>query len=107
MSPYHLVYFTPKTLKLCVETAGFDVVSIKSHESFSGWFLVVMRSLISTHNKNSSERLACRANRKASLTEHLYRIAMVATGVVLWPLRLIQGELGYGDEIVLIARKQN
>jgi hypothetical protein len=42
---------------------------------------------------------------RAALVEHVYRLAMVATGLVLFPLRWFQATLGYGDELVCLARK--
>jgi hypothetical protein len=34
-------------------------------------------------------------------------MAMAAAGLVTWPLRALQGRLGYGDELLLIARREN
>ena len=44
--PYHLLYFTPVTLRRAVERAGFNVVQVKTHESFSGWMLPISRTLL-------------------------------------------------------------
>jgi hypothetical protein len=41
-----------------------------------------------------------------SLVEHPYRLAMVAAGAITWPLRRLQGALGRGDELVMVARAE-
>jgi hypothetical protein len=43
---------------------------------------------------------------RAAVVEHPYRLAMVAAGVVTWPLRRVQGALGRGDELVMVARAE-
>jgi 2-polyprenyl-3-methyl-5-hydroxy-6-metoxy-1,4-benzoquinol methylase len=102
--PYHLMYFTPATLRRTVEQAGFVVEWQMTHESFSGWFLATLRTLLKTHQSQASVRTATRDARGISLVEHAYRFTMVSIGVITFPLRFIQGRLGKGDEIVLIAR---
>lgn len=42
-----------------------------------------------------------------SLVEHPYRLAMVAAGAVTWPLRRLQGVLGRGDELLMVARAES
>lgn len=102
--PYHLSYFTPGTLRRAVERTGFDIVSVKTHDSFSGWFLAVLRSLWGSPLRDARKRRAARAARAASWLEHPYRIAMVLAGGATFPLRYLQGSLGYGDEAVILAR---
>lgn len=101
--PYHLTYFTPETLRQVLEKAGFKVIQVTTHESFSGWFLAVLRTLLSTQNAAVSQRQTQRQARKTSLPEHAYRIAMVVSGVVFFPLRYIQAKLGFGDEVAVLA----
>jgi len=43
---------------------------------------------------------------RAAVVEHPYRLAMLAAGAVTWPLRLMQGSLGRGDELVMVARAE-
>ena len=42
-----------------------------------------------------------------SLVEDPYRLAMVTAGAVTWPLRRLQGVLGRGDELVMVARAES
>jgi len=102
--PYHLLYFTPKTLHATVEQAGFIIEKTATHESFSGWFLAVLRTLLGTHRSKASDRTTSREARERSPVEHAYRVAMVVSGILTLPLRVVQGLFGKGDEVVLIAR---
>jgi len=101
--PYHLVYFRPTTLKIAAERAGFLVSQVSTHESFSGWFLTLLRTFLGTRRLEASCRTSMRKRRSASMTEHAYRMAMVLSGTATWPLRKLQSVLGRGDEAVLIA----
>lgn len=102
--PYHLLYFTPATVRRVVEKAGFRVDGMFTHESFSGWFLAVLRSLLSHRIKSGSQRRTERVRRATSPIEHAYRFAMVASGSVTWPFRCVQEMLGKGDEVIILAR---
>jgi len=101
--PYHLVYFRPTTLKNAAERAGFLVSRISTHESFSGWFLAILRSFMGTNRLEASCRTSMRKRRSASVAEHVYQMAMVLCGTATWPLRKLQAVLGRGDEAVLLA----
>ena len=102
--PYHLLYFTPATLRQTVAQAGFVVERQVTHESFSGWFLAILRTLLKIHQPQTNVRNVTRKDRGTSLIEHAYRFAMVGSGVLTYPLRFVQALLGKGDEVVLIAR---
>ncbi len=103
--PYHLVYFSPATLQQAVKQAGFKVLRIRTHDSFSGWFLALLRTLLRTNKKSAGERLTEREAAHLSWMGHAYRLAMVLSGIITLPLRLLQQAIGRGDEVVLIARK--
>lgn len=101
--PYHLLYFTPDTLCQTLERAGFKVIKLSTHESFSGWFLAILRTLLGINKSGSSNRQKKRVERRSLYIENAYRAAMVISGIVTYPLRYIQAELGYGDEIAVLA----
>jgi 2-polyprenyl-3-methyl-5-hydroxy-6-metoxy-1,4-benzoquinol methylase len=108
--PYHLTYFTSATLKHAVTSSGLVLEQLFTHESFSGWFLAVLRTGLGV-NRNGrvqpnvwTERTSTGCARSA-LAEHAYRLAMVCAGGILWPLRLWQASVGRGDEIVCVARR--
>ena len=103
--PFHLVYYVPATLQRAIEQAGFEVLHIETHESFSGWFLVLLRTLLRTNKKTADERFAQRESVNLSWVGHVYHLTMILSGLVVFPLRLFQQAIGRGDEVVLIARK--
>lgn len=109
--PYHLTYFNRQTLLSAVKAAGFTSERVLTCDSFSGWFLALLRTLLGVNSAQGAvtRPVSASASRPATsrsgLVEHVYRLAMVVGGGGLWPLRWLQGKLGYGDEVVCIARK--
>jgi len=104
--PYHLIYFTPETLRQTLEVAGFLIEQELTHESFSGWFLAGLRTALRIRHSVAAggARLAARKARAESPIEHAYRAAMVTFGALTWPLRKVQAGIGRGDEVICIAR---
>ncbi len=109
--PYHLTYFNRQTLLRAVNVAGFTSARVQTCESFSGWYLALLRTVLGINRAQGAvtRPMPVSASRPAgqrtALVEHVYRFSMVLTGGVLWPLRWLQGKLGYGDEVVCIARR--
>lgn len=109
--PYHLAYFTPQTLQRVVYASGLAIEQITTHESFSGWFLAVLRSVLGVNRANGAvirpavTSATHKNDTRPKLVEHAYRLAMVLAGSALWPMRMVQEELGFGDEAICIARK--
>lgn len=103
--PYHLLYFSADTLQQALEKAGLRVLMRTTHESFSAWFLLFMRSILKTHQKTAAVRKANQQLQKTGLIEHVYRMAMVMSGFATYPLRLVQAGLGFGDELAVVAVK--
>lgn len=109
--PYHLSYFTAETLNRAVTLAGLSVDKVNTHDSFSGWFLAVLRTAVGVNRGSGAvtrpaDSMASRG--KASrpfFVEHAYRIAMVISGGGLLPLRWLQSQINRGDEVICIARK--
>ena len=110
--PYHLLYFSPDTLRRTVLRAGFTVCSESTHESFSGWFLALLRTVLRVNsgrrviNVGTNEEDGNTIRDRPSLAEHAYRLAMVIAGIGTWPLRWLQSRLNLGDEAISIGRKQ-
>ena len=104
--PYHLLYFTPATVSALVANAGLRVFSVSTHESFSGYFVAVSRTLLGVRlDRRGTWQAARGASRRFSALQHIYRGAMVVVGSALCPVRLVQGLAGLGDEIVCIAQE--
>jgi 2-polyprenyl-3-methyl-5-hydroxy-6-metoxy-1,4-benzoquinol methylase len=109
--PYHLTYFKPDTLKRAVIASGFSIEREETHESFSGWFLAVLRTGLGVNRGGAVGRTNPRGGQASSdsprsmVVENAYRLAMVVAGGLLWPLRILQAILGRGDEVICVARK--
>lgn len=104
---HHLAYFDPATLRRALDSAGFAVGHLASHESFSTWFLTLARTAARVRSMEAPPKMAMslgRVPRWWPLVEHPYRLAMLTSGLVTWPLRWAQGRLGYGDELIALAR---
>jgi len=103
----HLSYFDQQTLRLALESAGFRVEKMLTHETFSGWFLALLRTLLGMRPAGSEIASSTHApgqRRRNPAVEHAYRMTMVLAGMLTWPLRALQGRLGRGDELLAIAR---
>jgi SAM-dependent methyltransferase len=109
--PYHLTYFKPETLKRAVIASGFSIEREETHESFSGWFLAVLRTGLGVNRGGALVRRNPRGGQTSGdsprpmVVENAYRLAMVVAGGLLWPLRILQAILGRGDEVICVARK--
>jgi 2-polyprenyl-3-methyl-5-hydroxy-6-metoxy-1,4-benzoquinol methylase len=99
---YHLLYFTPDTLQIAAQKAGFDILSVVTHESFSGWFLALFRTLRRQRLPHHSS-MAHQSKRTSVVIEALYRLAMIGAGALTLPMRRLQGALGRGDEVILLC----
>lgn len=102
--PYHLLYFTPETVRLAVEKAGFEISRLATHESFSGWFLAVLHTMLgkSLSTRTTRDQVSVPGH-STRIVEHFYRLFMVAAGLVSLPLRRLQEYLERGDELILLA----
>jgi SAM-dependent methyltransferase len=109
--PYHLMYFDKATLQLALKAADLEAVLVASHESFSGWFLTVLRTWLGVNRETGAvvrqKPVAATGTvfgKRSALVEHAYRAGMTFAGVGLWPLRRMQEVFGRGDELLCIAR---
>lgn len=111
--PYHLAYFDPFTLVKAVEHAALAPIKVSTRDSFSGWFLAVLRTVLSGRRERDAVATSVvpsagsPGSRRHIALEHAYRTAMVFAGAALWPLRWLQGKLGYGDEVICMATKKS
>jgi SAM-dependent methyltransferase len=103
--PYHLVYFTPATLRMVVDRAGLKVVQAETWEPFSGWFLALLRTALRTHSAARPPPASAPRPPRHSAVEMAYRVAMIAVGGALTPARRLQAWAGFGEEAIVIASK--
>ncbi len=105
--PHHFTYFCNGTIELAAHHAGLNPRSTHTHESFSTWFLTLVRLSLAI-KPNRQPRIAASIGKVPSwwsVVEHPYRLAMVGAGLVTWPIRHVQGKLGRGDELIMVACK--
>ncbi len=102
--PYHLVYFGPPTLRRAIAAAGLEAVSVSTHESFSGWFLALLRTFVGGPDAAGGSQAQKRGGHSPIVT-HSYRLAMALAGAITLPLRAVQAAIYRGDEVVAIARR--
>lgn len=100
---YHLYYFGPKTLADLARQAGFAIDAIRTSERFSGWTNALIRTVL----QNSYQELRLSGNHsRASLKQHAARavleMARVITGTITLPIRILQSQLGRGEELIAI-----
>ena len=105
--PYHVVYYTPKLLKRLVSLLNFSEIKIFTLESFSGWFLAFLRTILKTYKSESQKRINSKSSKSKSPILHLYRLLMVISGIISFPFRYLQAKLGFGDEINCVALKDD
>lgn len=103
--PYHLSYFSRKTLSYAARRAGLKIESIETKESFSGWFLALLRTL-TQFDRTKYSKSGIIYEKRLWIIEFGYRIAMIVAGILTYPMRKLQSALGYGDEIILIAQRE-
>ena len=103
--PYHQLYFTPDTLEVAAQKAGFDILSVATHESFSSWFLALVRTLRGQRLSHRAWLAVHQRKRTSPGIEALYRITMIVARVLTLPLRRLQEALGRGSEVILLCRQ--
>jgi 2-polyprenyl-3-methyl-5-hydroxy-6-metoxy-1,4-benzoquinol methylase len=105
--PYHMIYYNRATLLRVLAVAHFQPNLIETRESFSGWFLSGLRTVLRTRTKHRTpNRERSTSAPQSSHVRNAYYIAMVLAGVLTSPLRLLQSALGAGDEIVVMASRE-
>ena len=104
---YHVAYFNGPSLDRALRAAGFTPMTQVTHETFSGWLLAILRTLLKPdwrRESSGSRAVPSPHSSMRRLLEHPYRFAMVLGGLLTWPLRHLQGRLGRGDELIVVAR---
>lgn len=95
--PYHLSYFDRQTLARAVAAAGLSLGQIGTKDSFSGWFLALLRTAVGADRKHGAitRPLAASVSRqRTGLVEHGYRLAMVLAGGGAMALALAARAIG-------------
>jgi SAM-dependent methyltransferase len=97
--PYHYQYFSPKSLSRLLSRNGLELRFSSSYEPITGWANTLYRSLRKTSSVSvGSTSVARRGSR-------VLQAARFVSGVMTFPLRLVQSRLGHGEEILVVARR--
>jgi len=101
--PYHAHYFSAASLRRGLEAAGFQVRSEGTVEPLTGWCNAIVGSLYA--RRPNVGRLAQRASTqpKRGLAWIAYNAVRLGVGAAATPLRWLQGGLGRGEELVVMA----
>lgn len=98
--PYHLTYFDRQTLIKVVDTAGLACHSLYTKDSFSGWFLALLRTGLGVNRAHGvitgpvGITLGNPVGRRNGFIEHAYRLAMILAGGGALAFALDTGEAG-------------
>ena len=104
--PYHFTYFSCKTLTETFVRSGLHIESVSTHEQFASWFQSLAATAIPRLGGAARKEMRARLRQRSgtSAVEHAYRAALVGFGLLSLPFRRVQGRLGRGDEVILLAR---
>ena len=106
--PYHLYYFTPKTLLKVLATSGFKASTVSTYQDVPGWAVTLARSGVKrTHlGALTFDRHSGAKKKRSRMLLDIWNAGTMALGYVLTPLRLLQSLLYRGDELIVIAHRQ-
>lgn len=101
--PYHVQYFSASSLHQAMEVAGFKVRSQVTVEPLTGWFNAIVGSLRSSRPTlvGRSDRATRRSKRGGAWLA--YNTVRLGAGLAATPFRWLQGRLGRGEELVVMA----
>jgi SAM-dependent methyltransferase len=99
---YHVQYFDAASLRHALTAESFTVTYAESYEPISSWPNTLLRSLIGGGSRRN-DRCGYRGDPLAA-KRILLELSRLAAGLAISPLRWLQAALGFGDELVVIAR---
>jgi 2-polyprenyl-3-methyl-5-hydroxy-6-metoxy-1,4-benzoquinol methylase len=99
--PYHLHYFSRRSLSRALISSGFHMSDCHTYESMTGWANTIVHSL--RGNRSNHQPYEQNQNRRFRLM--ILQVARLTLGVILWPIRLLQSTFGRGEELNALAEK--
>ena len=97
----HLRVFSPDSLRMFCERAGWEVVRIETPEYAVGWLRVFSKVVRRLRGEDENLTAGKYADMASVRLERIYK----ALAVLTWPLRCLQLLAGRGNEVLLILRK--
>ncbi len=106
--PYHLFYYSARTLQRALKDAGFRIVQVETVEPFSGWFNAIVRTVMGRAYQMTRRRFevanqAQRPSTKDSILVNGLNFGRILVGALIFPLRWFQAYLGSGEELIVLA----
>lgn len=102
----HFQLFSKKALSMFIEKAGWKVVEINTPEYSTGWirvFTKLLRRIKRRENKDIGGEYVVSFDKN----EKLFVFVLVLIRILTTPLRYFQEKLGRGNELFIIAQKNN
>lgn len=103
-SEAHLHLFSRRSLSICLERAGWELVGTYAHQDTYGW----LRVLAGIARKPRKVRSALQAGTVSRKTPyHLMLIMLGLMAPVSWPIRFVQAATGGGNELLIVGRAKS
>ena len=101
--PYHIQYFSRKSIVKCLELSGFKNIQVGSYESQSGWVNTLTKSVepLVIGDVNTNERS------KTGKLRIVMEYVRLFVGLVISPLRWFQSSVGRGEELYVVATRSS
>jgi 2-polyprenyl-3-methyl-5-hydroxy-6-metoxy-1,4-benzoquinol methylase len=101
-STAHIQLFSAIGMRFCLEKAGWQLVQVYTSDYPISWLRVLTAMIRKAQGKGKSKARGAFAN--AATPRMLLAVRLYAAAS--WPFRKIQGALGLGDELFIVARKR-
>jgi len=96
----HLTLFTPRSLSLCLEQTGWEVIDARTAEDAYSWLRVLAGMVQEPTRRAAAMRAGSARDRSPRLIAAVTRVFAVFS----WPFRRFQVAMGGGHELVCVAR---
>ena len=101
--PYHIQYFTRKSIVKCLESSGFKILQIGSYESQSGWVNTFIKSVKTPSTSTTESNMDSGGGRARKIME----CARLLFGLIITPVRWVQSLIGRGEELFVVAERRS
>lgn len=107
--PYHLWYFSPSSIQRLINNVGLEIIETHTWEPYSAWFNTVLRTLLPKRHAEARLKIHHdidnRRRYRFLIMMVILNTARFVSGLFLTPLRLLQERLDRGEELIILARK--
>lgn len=107
--PYHLSYFNKNSIHRLLDDLGFEVDKLITRETITSSQNLLLSAVF--RNKNFdiiNPRLRDYSYRKDFLSRNILKFVLHfmsnVFGILIYPYRYVLGKLGFGDELIIVAK---